>query len=133
MKKLLLLSIILIVGCFLPPSEPIDSTPYWVKRDRRIAERQAERQKLAQSKYDEWIGKNKSEIIADWGPYTRKIEDGLGGEIVIYETLKKEDSKIITNSYSDDIKIREGRLYTVYKDVYIDSSNLIYKIRWGRR
>jgi len=91
--------------------------------------------------YNSWMGSHKSKMIIQWGPPTRTVSDGNGGEILIYE------KKPIQNNYksTDDDKGKSAgqRGYeragqnmqnmVHYTDMYSDANGLLYHWRTGMR
>jgi hypothetical protein len=85
-------------------------------------------QKKAQDKeraaLDSWLNHSKAELIQAWGPPTRYESDGKGGEILIYENTVKV-ANIIYGTYMEKNVIN-------YKQMYVNSSGIIYYWRSGR-
>lgn len=75
--------------------------------------------------YDSWLQHPKSELIRSWGAPTRTVTDGQGGEILIYETSRKI-ANVIYGTYME-------RTITNYKEMFVNSSGIIYHWRSGSR
>ena len=77
---------------------------------------QTQKTKAEEARRKDWEGQHKSKIISSWGAYSRKIEDGLGGEILVYEKTDHTNS-FLEKEYNDSYTIRGGK-YIIYYRVY---------------
>lgn len=92
-----------------------------------------------------WYGLQISEYIKAAGPYTRAIDDGAGGKIVIYENSSSgvagsyTPGYTVTNGYGQVVEQRNtvdnryAYSYTNFRDIYIDAQNRITNIKTGTR
>ncbi|MBC8214290.1 MAG: hypothetical protein H8E71_06610 [Candidatus Marinimicrobia bacterium] len=82
-----------------------------------------------------WIGSHQSELIRQWGAYTRTIDDGAGGKILIWEEHFTKSSTTTpftlfgTTYYSHS----GGGSGVRYRDVFINKDGVITNIKWGKR
>lgn len=83
---------------------------------------------------DTWKGHHKSELYQKWGPPSRTTDDGLGGEILIYEKwvdLGQTAGQVYQNpggSVSYTTPQQEGYLRT--RMFYVNKNGVIYSWRW---
>jgi len=81
-----------------------------------------------------WEGHHKSELYQKWGPPTRTTDDGLGGEILIYETwinTGQTAGQVYQNpngSIGYTAPKQNGYLRT--RMFYVNKNGIIYSWRW---
>jgi len=82
-----------------------------------------------------WIGSHYSELIRQWGAYTRTIDDGVGGKILIWERRYTESSTTTpVELFGQTVYSHSGASSGVsYRDVFIDKNGHITNIKWGSR
>lgn len=81
---------------------------------------------------DSWLGNHQSELIASWGPPSRKTSDGKGGTILIYEAYQSRQRP------GQAYKVGNNWFYTSPQEcgftrsrmLYVDKNGYIYSWRW---
>ena len=81
-----------------------------------------------------WVGKTKAELYKSWGPPNTKMDDGQGGEILIYSSV--ENISIHQETLYDNDKgeitytTPQNRQYSRIKMFYVNSKGIIYSWNW---
>lgn len=82
---------------------------------------------------DTWLGQTKHELIMAWGAPSKIMDDGNGGEILIYEYYRKGYQTPGTITGSDN-KITytnpENNSYIARREFFVNSEGKIYHWRW---
>ena len=135
MKKLLIIVLLFVgYGCYSSSS----NIPYYSSSNyqRPLTEKeifQKELNKLRNNVY----GKHYSVIIEDLGAYTRKVEDGKGGSIFIWEQHTEEK---VTKSweYNENFGVYDDQLikdtydyhnaHSEEMQVFCDAKGIIYRL-----
>jgi hypothetical protein len=81
-----------------------------------------------------WVGHHQSELIARWGPPTKVVPDGKGGNIVTYESLKARwgdqiDKRIVGGANYPTIPLQAG--YRAIRTFYVNENGIIYACKWS--
>ena len=83
---------------------------------------------------DSWLGHYQSELIAYWGPPTKIVPDGKGGNIIIYESLKgtwgnKKDKRIVGGAHYPTEARQPG--YAATRIFYVNEKGIVYSWKWS--
>jgi len=73
-----------------------------------------------------WIGAHKSDIIAEWGPPLRSVDDGRGGEVLTWERDFGTESYRLLGSNTDVQRFERFHFW-------INKQGNIYSYRWEKR
>ena len=99
---------------------------------------------------DSWVGCNYRDLIASWGPPTTTIDDGKGGQILIYQEGRASETTSYAPSYSTSFRAPNSPLphqtmtlstsgssssessnYAVTRSFYVNQKGIIYAWRWN--
>ena len=88
-----------------------------------------------EEKMQTWLGNHQSKIISQWGAYTRTIDDGAGGKILIWEEhFTKSSTTTPYTLFGQTFYSHSGGGSGIrYHDVFIDKNGYITNILWGTR
>jgi len=81
-----------------------------------------------------WVGSHYSDLMMKWGPPTRSMPDGRGGQILIYEydrytgQIPGRAHANTDGSVSYTAPTHTG--YVATRMLWVDSSGVIYSWRW---
>jgi hypothetical protein len=83
---------------------------------------------------DSWVGHYQSELIAYWGPPTKIVSDGKGGNMIIYESLKGtwgnlKDKRIVGGAHYPTRARQPG--YAATRIFYVNEKGIIYSWKWS--
>ena len=83
---------------------------------------------------DSWVGHYQSELIAYWGPPTKIVSDGKGGNMIIYESLKGtwgnlKDKRIVGGAHYPTRRRQPG--YAATRIFYVNEKGIIYSWKWS--
>ena len=83
---------------------------------------------------DSWVGHYQSELIAYWGPPTKIVSDGKGGNMIIYESLKGtwgdlKDKRIVGGAHYPTRPRQPG--YAATRIFYVNEKGIIYSWKWS--
>ena len=83
---------------------------------------------------DSWVGHYQSELITSWGPPTKTVPDGKGGNIIIYESLKGtwanvKDKRIVGGAHYPTGPRQPG--YAATRTFYVNEKGIIYSWKWS--
>ena len=83
---------------------------------------------------DSWVGHYQSKLIANWGPPTKIVPDGIGGNIIIYESLKGtwgnvKDKHIVGGTHYPTRPRQPG--YAATRIFYVNEKGIIYSWKWS--
>ena len=81
-----------------------------------------------------WVGHYQSELIAAWGPPTKIMPDGKGGNIMVYESLKgtwgdTKDKHIAGGAQYPTQPRQSG--YAATRTFYADERGIIRSWKWS--
>lgn len=72
-----------------------------------------------------WTGKTKQELMMHFGPPNQVMDDGAGGEILIYETQSNMPTTVFDSTGTRPIQASAGIVHN-YRYFWVDSSKRIY-------
>ena len=83
---------------------------------------------------DSWVGHYQSKLIANWGPPTKIVPDGKGGNIITYESLKGtwgnvKDKHIVGGTHYPTRPRQPG--YAATRIFYVNEKGIIYSWKWS--
>jgi hypothetical protein len=99
---------------------------------------------------DSWVGNNYRDVIAAWGPPTSTIDDGKGGQILIYQEGRTSETTTSYPTLSTDFRVPNSPLprhsmgitmpgssstqtgsYATTRSFYVNEKGIIYNWRWS--
>jgi hypothetical protein len=75
-----------------------------------------------------WTGKSKQELMMHFGPPNRIMDDGAGGEILIYETRSNMPATVFDSTGTRPIQTSAGIVHH-YRYFWVDSAKRVYHYR----
>lgn len=99
---------------------------------------------------DSWVGCNYRDLMAAWGPPASTIDDGKGGQILIYQEGRTSENTSSAPSYSTSFRVPNSPLphqtmgltmpgssstqtsnYATTRSFYVNQKGIIYNWRWS--